>query len=179
MISNNAQSQPLLVGMFKDKDHAEAAYAELRRRGYSTEEINVMMSSTTRDKYYVTKDGVNPDGLGNKALEGTGVGSAIGGVLGAVIGAVAAVGTSLVVPGLGLVVAGPVAAALAGAGAGGITGGLIGALVGLGIPEERAKIYREGIKNGEIVISVHPHNEKDTHELSDKWKEFHEEGMHV
>jgi hypothetical protein len=178
MIANNPDTRPLLVGMFKDKDHAEAAYAELRRRNYSTEEINVVMSSTTRDKFFTGKDG-HHDGLGNKALEGTGVGSAVGGVIGAIAGALAAVGTSILIPGLGLVIAGPIAAALAGAGAGGITGGLIGALVGMGIPEERAKIYREGIQNGEIVISVRPHIEADLLQLAEKWPEFHAEGAHA
>ena len=176
MIPNNTDNRPLLVGMFKEKDHAEAAYAELRRRNYTTEEINVVMSSTTRDKYFTGKE-AHHDGLGNKALEGTGVGSAVGGVIGAIAGALAAIGTSIVIPGLGLVIAGPIAAALAGAGAGGVTGGLIGALVGLGIPEERAKIYREGIQNGEIVISVHPHNEADVNDLTQKWHEFHSEGI--
>jgi hypothetical protein len=176
MLTNQNDTRPLLVAMFKDKDRAEAAYAELRRRNYPSEEINVVMSSTTREKFFTGKDGHRGD-LGNKALEGTGVGSAVGGVVGAIAGALAAIGTSIVVPGLGLVIAGPIAAALAGAGAGGVTGGIIGALVGLGIPEERAKIYREGIQNGEIVISIRPHNENDVRELSDKWHEFHTEGI--
>ena len=50
--------------------------------------------------------------------------------------AVAAVGTTLLIPGLGIVVAGPLAAVIAGAGAGAATGGLIRALVGWNIPEE-------------------------------------------
>ena len=37
-------------------------------------------------------------------------------------GIIAAIGTTLVIPGLGLVIAGPIAAGLAGAGAGSITG---------------------------------------------------------
>ena len=74
---------------------------------------------------------------------------------------VAAVGTTLVLPGVGLVVAGPLAAALAGAGAGGITGGLIGALIGAGIPEERVKHYEEGIKNGGILMGVTPRSDED------------------
>lgn len=49
-----------------------------------------------------------------------GIGSAIGGTIGAVAAAVAAAGTSLVFPGLGIVVAGPLAASLAGGGAGGV-----------------------------------------------------------
>ncbi|HZG01852.1 MAG TPA: hypothetical protein VEY71_12675 [Chitinophagales bacterium] len=179
MMQNNLDTRPLLVGMFKDKERAEAAYAELRRRNYPTEEINVVMSSTTREKYFTGKNADHKDGLGNKALEGTGVGSAVGGVVGAIAGALAAIGTSIAIPGLGLVIAGPIAAALAGAGAGGLAGGLIGALVGLGIPEERAKIYREGIQNGEIVVSVRPHNETDVRELSDKWHEFHPEAVRV
>ena len=71
-------------------------------------------------------------------MEGLGVGAAVGGGVGATLAAIFAVGSNVVVPGLGLVVAGPIAAALAGAGAGGATGGLVGALVGAGIPEERA-----------------------------------------
>ena len=63
-------------------------------------------------------------------------------------------GTSLVIPGLGLIIAGPLAAGLAGAGAGGITGGLIGALVGSGIPEDRAKIYEDGKLNGTMEATT-------------------------
>jgi hypothetical protein len=64
------------------------------------------------------------------------------------------VGTALTIPGVGLVVAGPIAAALAGAGAGGATGGLIGALVGAGIPEYRARVYDASLRAGGILIGV-------------------------
>ena len=105
-----------------------------------------MMSDDTRKKYFgdVTP-GTELSG-GTKAAEGFGKGSAIGGGIGAALGAIFAIGTSIVVPGLGLVVAGPIAAALAGAGAGGATGGLVGALIGAGIPEDRAKLYESGIR---------------------------------
>ena len=62
--------------------------------------------------------------------------------------------TSIVIPGLGLFVAGPIAAALAGAGAGGATGGLIGLLVGTGIPEHRARVYDTGVRGGGILLGV-------------------------
>src|SRR5437879_5713335 len=51
--------------------------------------------------------------------------------------------TSIAIPGLGVIIAGPLAAGLAGAGAGALTGGLVGAFVGWGIPEEHAKQQRE------------------------------------
>jgi hypothetical protein len=74
--------------------------------------------------------------------------------VGAVLAAIAAVGTSIALPGIGLVIAGPIAAALAGAGAGGAAGGVIGALVGAGIPEHRAKVYDAGLRGGGILIGV-------------------------
>ena len=160
----------VLTGMFRDRESAESAYQSLRNRGYSNEEINVMMSDKTRDDWYANDDNINDTELGSKALEGTGVGSAIGGTLGAIIGGIAAIGTSVLIPGLGLVVAGPLAAALAGAGAGGLTGGLVGALIGSGIPEERAKLYEEGIKEGGTVFGVTPRTDEDAEYFENEWR---------
>lgn len=152
----------MMTAMFRDRDSAERAYEELRARGYDKDDINVVLSDEGRKRHFgsdVDRDGDTE--LGNKSLEGAGAGSAIGGTLGAIVGAVAAIGTSVAIPGLGLVVAGPLAAALAGAGAGGLTGGLIGALVGAGIPEERAKVYEEGVKEGNIVLGFKPRTSED------------------
>lgn len=151
----------MMTAMFPDRQSAERAYEELRARGYDKDDINVVMSDDARKRHFGDDDKDDTTELGNKSLEGTGAGSAIGGTLGAIIGAVAAIGTSVAIPGLGLVVAGPLAAGLAGAGAGGLTGGLIGALVGAGIPEERAKVYESGVKEGNIVLGFRPHNSQD------------------
>lgn len=161
----------MLTGMFTDRESSESAYKSLRDRGYTDEEINVLMSDETRKKYY--GDGTPDSELGSKALEGTGVGGAIGGTLGAIIAGIAAVGTNLVLPGVGLIVWGPLAAALAGAGIGGLTGGLVGALVGAGIPEERAVVYEEGIKNGATVFGVQPRNAADAEYFENDWKTNH------
>ncbi len=159
--------QRMLTGMFSDRESTENAYKTLHERGYSKDDINLVMSDEARKKHF--SDGTETE-IGTKAAEGAGKGSAIGGTVGAVIGIVAALGTSLVIPGLGLIIAGPIAAGLAGAGAGGITGGVIGALVGSGIPEERAKLYESGIKNGNIVMGVNLHNDEDAHYLEQNWK---------
>ena len=97
--------------------------------------------------------------------------------LGAIVGALAALGTSVALPGLGLIVAGPLAAGLAGAGAGGLTGGLLGALVGSGVPEERAKVYETGVKEGGIVMGVTPRNEEDARYFETEWKNSN--GEHI
>lgn len=170
------QDQRLLTGLFRDQQHAEQAYNSLRERGYSDKEINVMMSDKTRDTYY-GKGKVETE-LGSKALEGTGAGAAIGGTLGAVIGGVAAIGTNIVLPGLGLIVAGPLAAALVGAGAGGFAGGLAGALIGWGIPEERAKVYESGIKEGGTVIGVNPRSAADSDYFEKEWQNYRGESIY-
>jgi hypothetical protein len=135
-----------------------------------------MKSDDTRNKYNKNSDVVPDD---TKALEGAGTGGAIGGALGAIIGGIAAIGTNLIIPGVGLVVWGPIAAALAGAGAGGATGGLVGALIGWGFPEENAKTYEEGIKNGATLLGVTPRNDDDARYFSDEWKNnYHGEDVY-
>ena len=165
--TTRCEERGMMTGLFRDRDSADNAYRSLRERGYTDDEINVMMTDETRDKYYKDGDTVITD---NKALEGLGTGSAIGGTLGAIIGGIAAIGTNVLLPGLGLVVWGPIAAALAGAGAGGLTGGLVGALIGWGIPEEHAKAYEEGIKSGGTVLGVRPRSDDDASYFENEWK---------
>lgn len=174
--NNGASKNDMLTGMFRDRNSAENVYDTMDDRGYSPEEINLVMSKETHDKYF-SEDKEETE-LGNKAAAGTGAGSAIGSVVGAITGIVAAIGTSIVIPGLGIVVAGPIAAGLAGAGAGGITGGIIGALVGWGIPKERAKIYESGIKDGHIVMGVKPKNDEDAEYFEKNWRENNGQEIH-
>lgn len=164
----------MLTGLFTDRESTDRAYSSLRSRGYSDEEINLMMADSTRDSWFSDSDNTE---LGSKALEGAGTGSAIGGTLGAIIGGIAAIGTNVFLPGLGLVVAGPLAAALAGAGAGGLTGGLVGALIGSGIPEERAKLYEDGVRNGGAVVGVTPRNDEDAAYFENEWRNYN--GQHI
>jgi hypothetical protein len=141
----------MVTGLFSDRDRAERAYRALAERGYGMDDVDLVMSDETRKKYFSSELSGTPvpTELGTKATKGAGVGGAIGGTIGAIAAAIAAVGTSIAIPGLGVVVAGPLAAALAGAGAGGVAGGLLGALVGAGIPEERVRHYEQGIKTVE------------------------------
>ena len=155
-----------VTGLYTSPEAANKAYQGLtERHGYKSDDINVMMSDETRRKYYgdVTP-GTELSG-GTKAAAGAGTGGAIGGGVGAALAAIFAVGSSVAIPGLGLVVAGPIAAALMGAGAGAATGGIIGALVGAGIPEDRAAAYDRGIRSGGIVIGTRPRDDKHAAEL--------------
>lgn len=167
-VQNKQTDRRMLTGMFQDRESSERAYNAMHERGYSEDDIDLMMSDETRKKHFEGYEAESK--LGTKAAQGAGTGSAIGGTVGAVAGIIAAVGTSIAIPGLGLVIAGPIAAGLAGAGAGGITGGVIGALVGAGIPEDRAKLYESGVKNGNIVMGVRPRNEEDAKYFEENWR---------
>lgn len=159
----------MVTGLFPDRESAEHAYNTTTSRGYGRDDVNLLMSDETRSKYFSSDDTANTD-LGNKAMEGAGVGGGIGTAVGATLGALAAIGTNLVLPGLGLVIAGPLAAGLAGAGAGALTGGLVGALVGWGIPEERARAYESGISKGGIVMGIRPRSDDDAAYIEREWK---------
>ena len=140
-------SKNFVTGLFKTRAAAEAAVDAIIKRGYTRDDISVLMSDATRDKEFAVQ-------TRSHAADGLGIGGAIGGTVGAVLLAIAAVGTSIAIPGLGLFVAGPIAAALAGAGAGGVTGGLIGLMIGTGIPEHRAKVYDTGLRSGGILLGA-------------------------
>lgn len=168
MARTTSDKSGMLTGLFPDRDSAERAYSGLSDRGYSRNDINVVMSEDTRNRHFA--QGSAETELGTKAAEGAGIGGAVGGTLGAILAAITATGTSLALPGLGLVIAGPAAAAAAGAGAGAATGGLLGALVGWGIPEERVKHYESGLKQGGILMGVTPRSQEDADYIEQHWR---------
>lgn len=171
-MERNDSNTNYLTGSFRDRTSAERAYNRLRERGYTDEEINIIMSDETRKRYFETESRDDESEFGNKAMEGAGKGSAIGGAVGATAGIIAALGTSLIIPGLGVVIAGPIAAGLAGAGAGGLTGGIVGALIGAGIPKDRAEKHEKDIKEGDIVMGVRPRSDDDAAYLEEDWRTY-------
>ena len=165
----------MVTGLFRDRESAERAYGSLTDRGYGKDDVNLMMSDDTRKKYFSDKDDSE---LGTKAWEDAGKGAAIGGGVGATIAAIAAIGTTVALPGLGLLIAGPIAAGLAGGGAGALTGGLVGALIGHGIPEEHAKHYEQGLREGGIVMGVQPRNDEDADYFEKNWRDNRGESIY-
>ncbi len=166
----------LVTGLFPNRESAEAAFGVASNRGYSKDDVNVVMSDETRKRHFSGTTAGKETELGTKAAEGAGIGGAIGGTLGAIAAAIAAVGTTIALPGLGLVIAGPLAAAIAGAGAGAAGGGLVGALVGWSMPEERVKHYEEGLKQGGILMGVHAKNPEDAAHIESQWSDH---GQHI
>ena len=155
-----AKKEKMLTAVFRDRLAADRAYEWLQDMGYASSEINVLMSDRTR-AFYAKEEEEGRIKTGSMAAEGAATGGAIGTAVGATLGAIAAIGMSFAVPGLGMVVAGPLLAGLAGGGAGAVTGGLIGGLVGLGVSEPNAKAYEEALRNGGVVLGVVPRTNED------------------
>ncbi len=162
-----------VTGLYNTPESANLAYDELRStHGYDTDDIDVVMSDETRVRDFTAGSSTLTLEEGNKAAAGLATGGAIGGSVGAALAAMFAVGASIVVPGVGLVIAGPIAAALAGAGAGAATGGIIGALVGAGIPEDRAMVYERGLKAGGVVVGARARDEAHATQLEHDFETY-------
>lgn len=168
---------------FTKLDDAVAAARDLEDRGYDRDRIGVFMSTERRRHYLETRPEFDEDGRArvvaedveleksSRTLEGAGAGGAIGGSLGAVGAALAAAGTSLVIPPLGIAVAGPLAAALAGGGAGAAAGGLVGALAGAGMSEYRATRFKELIADGKLIVGAEASTEAERTDLEEQLRE--------
>ena len=158
----------MVTGLFRNSESVERAYQSVVQRGYDTGDINVVMSDDTRKRYFSDDRHINTE-LGRKVEEGGELGGPTGGTIGTIIPVLVA-GALLALPGLGLVLAGPIAAALAGAGAAGLAVGLIGALSDWGIPEERVQQYEAGIHDGGILMGVKPRSDQDAQYIEQQWK---------
>lgn len=148
-----------VIGVFDDEPYAEEAIAELQKRGFSPEDLSVIMKDRTIDAgTEMRKD------VGGGVAKGTTSGIATGAVVGGIAGLLVGIG-AFAIPGVGaFLVGGPLAAALGltgaaastvtGAATGAVAGGLIGALMGLGLTKEEAAAYEERIKAGALLMAV-------------------------
>lgn len=166
-----------VVGMYDNLGVARQVVDDLERAEFGRENISLMAAD--RDKVYADyldnpseSDGItrevvvrdiDNDGLveqdtrlrgevtdGSEVAESAGIGALIGGLGGLLVGLGA-----LAIPGVGpIVAAGPILTAITGAGLGAVTGGIVGAMVDLGIPDEEAHLYAEGVRRGLNMVAV-------------------------
>jgi hypothetical protein len=156
----------MVTGLFRDRNSAERAYGTLSSRGYGTDDVSLLMSEETRNRHFPKGDPARTE-LGTKAAEGAATGAVAGGGIGALLAGLAAAG--IAVPGLPIIAMGTLAAALTGAVTGGSIGALVGGLIGYGIPEERARLYDSGVREGGIVMGVTPRSPQDAEYFEREW----------
>lgn len=140
-----------VIGLFESAGQAQRVVEALTQRGFAVEDIGVI----GRGERAREDMGVGGDRAGGVAV-GAGTGAALGGLGGLLVGVAA-----LAIPGVGPVLAaGPLAAALAGAGLGAAAGSVLGALADLGVPEEDAHVYAEGVRRGGMLVAVRARAER-------------------
>lgn len=136
-----------VVGYYDTEAEAIEAVEELKRQGYSAQDISIISKNVSDVDAISNETGAN-------AMEGAITGVAAGGTLGGLGGVIVGLG-ALAIPGIGPVVAaGPIAAGLTGLATGVMVGGIVGALIGMGIPEDEAERYNEQFEAGKILIMV-------------------------
>lgn len=152
-----------ITRLFDNRHDALEAAHELERMGIDHDDVSLVASNN--DNWFDGKDGdarrgkKDKDGDGrDDRVEGAVKGAATGGVIGAGAGLLAGLGL-MAIPGLGPVVAAgwlasTAAGAAAGAVGGGAIGGLVGALTDVGVPEEEAHVYAEGVRRGGTLLTV-------------------------
>lgn len=143
------------VGVFPNRPRTASALQALSDSGFVMGHVSIIAKDPERQNAIA---GVEvEDEVSNQADTGGAVGAVTGGVLGGVTGLLVGLGT-LAIPGIGpALLAGEAAvvlSTLAGGAAGAAAGGLVGALIGLGIPEHRAKHYRDRVSQGDYLIML-------------------------
>lgn len=143
------------VGVFSDRPRTASALQALSDSGFAMDHVSVIARDSDRQSAIA---GIEvKDEVSNQANAVGTVGAVTGGVLGGVTGLLVGLGT-LVIPGIGPAVlageAAVVVSTLIGGAAGAAAGGLVGALIGLGIPEHRAKRYRDRVAQGEYLVML-------------------------
>jgi hypothetical protein len=143
-----------VAGIFKSRSDAERAAENLRSAGFAGETINLLTPGTTDEELEAAVPTTETEGPGMGGAMGGAVGAAMGSAGGATIGAALA---SLLVPGVGPVLA----AGVIGAALFGIGGAAAGAAAGSkleesieGLPHDELFVYEDALRKGRSVIIV-------------------------
>jgi len=135
-----------VVALYDEFDTARRVVEELVSAGFDREDISLVANDSTGQMGSTLKGGDTDDVT---AGEGAGFGAVVGTLIG--------LGVALI-PGVGPVLAaGPLAAALMagiGAAAGAATGGIAASLIDLGMSEDEAGYYNEGLRGGGTLVTV-------------------------
>jgi uncharacterized membrane protein len=137
-----------VVGVFNSVSDAQSAVRDIEAQGISRDNISIVANKNAVG--YDTMDTVDRDKASDVVAD-AGIGAAIGGVGGLLQSAAGAIAVPVIGP---ILAAGPIVAALTGAGIGAAAGGLIGALTESGVPEDEAKYYAEGVRRGDVLVTV-------------------------
>jgi hypothetical protein len=143
-----------VAGVFRSAEHARQAALELKRAGFSPDDLNLLLPGASEEVIH---------SVPVSDTEQPGLGGAIGGVVGAALGMaggfeLGAAAASLMIPGVGPVLAiGIAGAALLGVG-GAVGGAALGSAAESqsteGLPADEIFFYEDALRQGRSVVIV-------------------------
>lgn len=151
-----------VVALYDNLIIAQGAARELINAGFSPDTLSLAAGDASGEYRRYLADEERPTGSPSTdaVATGAGIGAAVGGLGGLLVGLGA-----LLIPGAGpIIAAGPLLTSLTslgvGAGVGALTGGMAGALADMGVPEEEAISYTEGIRRGGTLLTIQVSDEQ-------------------
>ncbi len=146
MMAPDTEHKSVRAGLFSSLAAADHAVAALLADGFSKEEITVVCSDSTKERFFREFEHQEP--AGTHAAEGVTAGA----TLGAVGGSLAAIAIGTVSGAVPLVIAGA-----AGLAAGSTMGGFVGAMLTRGNEKELSNFYEQALRDGQILVAVELH----------------------
>jgi hypothetical protein len=155
MATTTTTERPVEVGVFDTVQAAGRAVDGLMGVGFTIDQITVVCSDETKERYFREFEHQKP--AGTHDLTATIAGSAIG----AILGGLSVVATAVATGGLAILAAGPLTAA-----AGGLAGGFVGAMMTRGVEKELANFYQQAVLEGRILVAAEDHGPASTESLA-------------
>ncbi len=131
------------VGVFTTVEDAQRAVNGLLAAGFSKDQVTVICSDETKERYFREFEHQEPAGTFTPAA------SIAGGTIGALLGGAAVIVSAVATGSLALWAAGPITAW-----AGGVAGGLVGAMMTRGVEKELANFYQQAVLEGQILVAA-------------------------
>lgn len=147
----NREFDSMVLGLFTQEENLRDAIAALQTAGVEKEQIAVIGNEAVVEK-------VLGDRKADLASSSAGVAAIGGTVLGGLLGFMAGLGT-VILPGIGSVLAVSATATVVGstaigAGIGAAQASFLGVLLGFGVAEEDTHRYTAGVKDGDLLLAV-------------------------
>jgi hypothetical protein len=146
LLNKDVDKRPLEVGVFNSVDDARKAVQELLNAGFTAEQITVVCSDETKERYFREFEHQEPAGTFTPGA------TIAGATIGALLGGLTVVASAIATGGLALWAAGPITAW-----AGGVAGGLVGAMMTRGVEKELANFYQQAVVSGQILVAAEAH----------------------
>lgn len=143
MSKPNMRRAALEAGVFSNVEDARKAVHQLLNAGFTIEQITVICSDQTKERYFREFEHQEPAGTFTPAA------AAVGGTIGAAIGGLSVIAAAVATGGAALWAAGPITAW-----AGGVAGGLVGAMMTRGVEKELANFYQQAVVEGQILVAA-------------------------